>query len=401
MASRIKLSIYDRPRPRPTTELELFFDLVFVAAVSGLGALLEDDHSLMGAITFVGLLTAVWWAWISFSYFADLFGDKGLLNRVALLTAMLGACMIAVTVRNGVSDDSSWFAATFAVLFLVLGALYLVAYRSLDNYRRFCCCYLVGSLVGAGCWLASLAVAPPARYWIWVLGVAANMILSGPLAYLPERPFPRQTSHMPERFSSFTLIVLGESVLAVVIGLDPTLGGSSAATAIAGFVIAAAIWSVYFSRYEADAITCALEQKGWANIKTFVYGYGHLILYAAVLATGIAVDLAIKGGDAIPLLGIATVGVITGCLIIWAPFGRCGPLEMIVGMLALATGAVIVSFGWIGTVAAMIATAVGWTGLAFLAASAGDSGPLPGPGKVGDRRHRGVSKEACAQPPNS
>ena len=380
-ASWTTLSIYDRPAPRPTTEFELFFDLVFVAAVSGLGALLEDDHSLIGGITFLLLLAAVWWAWISFSYFADLFGDKGFLSRAALLAAMLGACVIAVTVRDGVSDDSSWFAGTFAILFLMLAALYLVAHRSLPSFRRFCRCYLAGSLTGASCWLASLAVPPPARYWIWPLGVLVNMILSGPLAYLPGRAYPKQTSHMPERFSSFTLIVLGESVVAVVIGLDPKLGGASAAAAGAGFVIATAIWSVYFSRYDADAINDALGQRGLANVKTFIYGYGHLVLYAAILATGIAVALAIKDGEAIPLLGISTAGVIAGFLTIWAPSGRYGPLEMILSMIALATGAVIISVGWASTVTAMITVAAGWAWLAILAASAGD------------RRRRPVSRE--------
>lgn len=197
------------------------------------------------------------------------------------------------------------------------------------------------------------------------------MILSGPLAYLPGRDYPRQTSHMPERFSCFTLIVLGESVFAVVVGLDPTRGGFSAVTAIAGFVVAAALWSVYFSRYDSDAITRALEQKGWANIKTFVYGYGHLVLYAGVLATGIAIALAIEGGDGIPLLGFATAGVIAGFLIIWAPFKRGRPIALLAGMLLLATGAVIVSLDW-STVPAMIAISLGWSGLAFLAVSTDD-----------------------------
>jgi low temperature requirement protein LtrA len=364
--SQITLSIYKKERPRPTTYHELFFDLVFVAAVSSLGTLLKANHSPTGVVAFVALLAAVWWAWISFSYFADLFGDEGVLNRAALVIAMLGACVIAVTVRD-IRHDSGRFAATFALLFLMLGGLYLLAYLSLHDFPGFFHCYLTGSLANSALWFTSLAVVPPARYYLWVLGVGVNMILSGPLAYLKGRTYPRQISHMPERFASFTLIVLGESILAVVIGLNPALRGSSAATAVAGFVIAAAIWSVYSSRYDADTITRALQQEGWANVKTFIYGYGHLILYAAVLATGVAVTLEIKGGHAIPLLGIAIAGVITGFAIIWFPFRPRAPLKLIVGMLAVAIGAVIVSLGWVGAAYAVIAIAVGWTGLAFLA----------------------------------
>ncbi len=73
--------IHDWDRRR-VTWLELFFDLVFVVAVARLGALLHDDHSAHGVVAFAGLLVTVWWLWNSFSYFADLFDDDGVIHRI-------------------------------------------------------------------------------------------------------------------------------------------------------------------------------------------------------------------------------------------------------------------------------------------------------------------------------
>jgi low temperature requirement protein LtrA len=172
---------------------------------------------------------------------------------------------------------------------------------------------------------------------------------------------------MPERFASFTLIVLGESVLAVVVGLDSAAGGSRVtATAIAGFVIACGIWWVYFDRFDGEFITRALEeQTGTANLWTFVYGYGHLLLYASVLASGIALRVILSTGDTIPLFGIAIAGVLLGLLVIWARVRR-PPAQVVVGVLGLAIGSVVVSAGWLDVVATMVVLAVGWVALALL-----------------------------------
>ena len=236
------LRVHDWEEGRRATWLELFFDLVFVVAVARLGVLLRHDHSAGGVLVFTGLFVPVWWAWISFSYYADLFDDDGPLHRLAQLAAMLGAAVVAVTITDGIAADSARFAATFAVLFLLLTALYGLAYRSEPRARELCRWYVAGSGTGALGWAASLAVPAPARYAVWAVGLTANLLLSGPIAYARMQSPPRQVSHMPERFGLFTIVVLGEAVLAVVNGIDPAAGAAASATAVAGFVLAAAIW---------------------------------------------------------------------------------------------------------------------------------------------------------------
>jgi Bacterial low temperature requirement A protein (LtrA) len=87
--------IHDAGQARHATWLELFFDLVVVVAVSRLGVRLHGDHSASGVAAFSGLLVVIWWIWISFSYFADLFDDDRVLDRTAQLLAMVGVAVAA------------------------------------------------------------------------------------------------------------------------------------------------------------------------------------------------------------------------------------------------------------------------------------------------------------------
>jgi low temperature requirement protein LtrA len=154
--------VHDWGEARRATWLELFFDLVFVVAVARLDVLLHDDHSARGVLVAAGLLVAIWWAWISFSYFADLFDEDGPLDRVAQLLAMLGAAVLAVTIGGGVEEDGRVFAATFAVMFLFLGGLYAHAGQRDPRARELCRWYVAGSLSGAALWALSIAIPAPA-----------------------------------------------------------------------------------------------------------------------------------------------------------------------------------------------------------------------------------------------
>lgn len=145
------------------------------------------------------------------------------------------------------------------------------------------------SLTGAALWAGSLAIPAPGRYWVWALAVLPNASISGPIAYHRVTEAPQQVSHMPERFGLFVVIVLGESVLAVVEG---TTGAewnpASTAVAVFAFVLVVSMWWVYFSQFDERLIDRALSEGSAAQERSFVYGYGHLFLYALIAAEGLA-----------------------------------------------------------------------------------------------------------------
>lgn len=281
--------------PRSSTWLELFLDLAFVVAVAGLAALLHDDPTGRGFAVYLGLFVPVWWLWISFSYYADLFDAHDFANKLSQLAAMFGAIVIAITLDDGVGDDARLFAGILAVLFVLLAALYANAGRNEPAAAELCRYYVVGSLTGAALWAASLAVPAPGRYWLWGLAVALNASISGPIAYYRVSQAPQQVPHMPERFGLFVVIVLGESVLVVVEGTSGAdWSPASTSVAVSAFVLVVAMWWIYFSQFDERLIDRALSDGSAAQVRSFVYGYGHLALYALIAAAGVGMELAIE-----------------------------------------------------------------------------------------------------------
>jgi low temperature requirement protein LtrA len=125
-------------------------------------------------------------------------------------------------------------------------------------------------------------VPDPARYWAWAAGLLVELL--GPIpavSTLAEPEVSFHPEHISERYGLFTLIVLGESVLAVAIGTTDTGWDLNAVlTGVSGFVIAACIWWLYFDYVGSSALELGPRSA-------FYWGYGHLLVYAAIATVGV------------------------------------------------------------------------------------------------------------------
>jgi low temperature requirement protein LtrA len=177
---------------------------------------------------------------------------------------------------------------------LLLAGLYVRARRHATNVRAFATRYAAGNAMGAAIWLASLLVPAPGRYGVWAAALFVELltpILAVRAAYGGEEYLPRafHPEHIPERYGLFTLIVLGESVLAVAAGTAGTGWDPSAVlTGILGFIIAACVWWLYFDYVGSSALELSSRTA-------FYWGYGHLLIYAGIAAMGVGIQLAIEG----------------------------------------------------------------------------------------------------------
>jgi low temperature requirement protein LtrA len=305
---------------RRATWLELFFDLVFVAAVGQLASNLAGDHTLTGLLDFLALFVPVWWAWMGFTFYANRFDTDDLTYRLLILAAMFAVAVLATAVHDAFHGGSAGFALAYVAVRLALIALYARAWRYVDEGRRLARLFFCSFSGAVALWLASLAVPEPWRYLLWIAALAVE--LGTPLfawRLIPRAPIdPR---HLPERFGLLIMIVLGESVLAVVLGVANvswTLG--SALTATGGFAIAAALWWIYF-----DFLDEASVRRGLLG--GLVFTYSNFFIVAGLTALGAGVKLAIldAGGDphyadttwivcgglAICMLGIVAVQLVT------------------------------------------------------------------------------------------
>ena len=175
-------------------------------------------------------------------------------------------------------------------------------------------------MLGAAIWLSSLLVPAPARYAVWALGLFVELL--GPILAVRTLENPRisfHPRHIAERYGLFTIIVLGESVLAVAAGTAGTDWAPAAVlTAAVGFVAAACIWWLYFDHVGSSGIELGPRPA-------FYWGYGHFAVYAGIAAFGVGIQLAIEAAATPEGASRWPQGRLTAGATTWGP-GWCSPV---------------------------------------------------------------------------
>jgi low temperature requirement protein LtrA len=328
---------------RHATWLELFFDLVFVVAITVLAHELVGDPSTGGFLRFAGLFVPVYVAWQGFSIYADRFDSDDLLFRVTFFAAMLAIAAMAVLLGDvWHGENTVELALAYVALRSLMLLLYARAWIAVPDARPLIRVYGPGYAVAAGIWLVSIAVDTPARYVLWGVALALDLSLP-PLTTRLHRRVPTHGAHIPERWALFTMVVIGESVVAVAL---ETAGAewraASVAAAVLGFTAICAVWWLYFDR-QANVV---LQGTSPAPV---IYSYGHLPLLMGLAATGAGVILLIEHagddhlgrGGAVALLGGVALFVVslvvTRLVAIRYPRWRLG-LSLKLGVAAILVG---------------------------------------------------------------
>jgi len=173
-------------------------------------------------------------------------------------------------------------------------AQYARAYRSVEVARPTIRLYLLGIGAGAALWAASLAVPVPLRFVLWALAVLVEVAVPI-LATVQEHEVPLHLEHLPERFSLFVILVLGESVAAVAHGVhDARWTGQAAAVGVAAFILASALWWSWFDLAGAAAKRM-LDRTGGrgSTVSLDVYVFGQLPLCLALASIGVGIQLSV------------------------------------------------------------------------------------------------------------
>lgn len=346
--NRLRLRSIENPgRERHASWLELFFDLVFVFAVSRVAYSFSHDLSVGGAAHYFAVFAFVWWAWVGYAFYANRFESEETIYRLLMFAGMLGVAALAMSVHGAFTPEG---AAAFTLSYVAVRAVLIILYARAAYHvplaREFCVRYIIGFSTGAGLWLSSLLFPAPARYWLWAAGFAAELFTP----YLNSRILnrtPFDTSHMPERFGLFTIIVLGEAVIAVATSASQVdWSMTTVLTAALGFGIAAALWWIHFEFVEDYALR---RGRVWAR---FAYMYGHFVMVAGIVAIGIGVEHAIRETDLGEHLSLPTRSALLG-----------GTALFLLAVTAIRLASQICRLIWTRTIAITIALALlaaGW-----------------------------------------
>ncbi|WP_241490214.1 low temperature requirement protein A [Curtobacterium citreum] len=310
---------------RAASPLELLFDLVFVVAVgfaaSNLHEIEAEGHVTSAVLSYALVFFAIWWAWINFSWFATSFDTDDWAYRVTTFVQMAGVLVLAAGVRDAMVDGV-WTTAVagYVVMRLALVAQWLRAAGSAPAYRRTALRYAGGIVVVQALWVGMLLLPHAAVPFVAPVLVLLEVLVP-PFAESGTRTTPWHTRHIAERYSLFTLIVLGEGLVASASAVIDALRdaehvGSLLVLAGCGLVVVAGLWWIYFSREQHAHI----RSLGTA----LVFGYGHYVVFAAAgaLPAGIEVAVGAATGDAdlshFTVAATVTVPVALFVLAIWA-----------------------------------------------------------------------------------
>ncbi|HEX6953861.1 MAG TPA: low temperature requirement protein A [Agromyces sp.] len=272
---------------RAATPLELFFDLCFVVAIAFLAAEfhhgIADGHAWEAAGVYALLLIPIWWAWMSYTWFATAFSHDDPVTRILTMAQMAGVLAVAAAVPSAAHGNLVPFAVAYTIMRLPLIVAWLRSAAADAAYRAFATTYAVGSALAQVLWLAAAFAGPPVQWALFVVALAVE--LGTPVLAVrraPGRVF--HPGHVAERYGLFTIIVLGETVLAIGFGLRDAVGELFTDWTVvtmtgSALVIAFSVWWLYFDALGGDP----LERSRTA---AFVWGYGHYLVFGAIAAIG-------------------------------------------------------------------------------------------------------------------
>jgi low temperature requirement protein LtrA len=347
--------VRSREGERRATFFELFFDLVYVFAVTQLSHHLVADLTWAGAAETAFMLFAVYWAWNYTTWMSNWFDPDVPAVRLVVAFVMLASLLMAVAIPEAFGDDGIVFASGYCALQVVRNA-FVVAVTPPGAFNRNFRQILGWSLLSVPLWVGGALAGGDAR-WAWWLA-ALGLDLAAPLVRYwipgmgrtPMREWEIDPGHFAERFQLFVIIVLGESI--VLTGATASDAGLDAPVGVAlalAFGSSVALWWVYFGRTTASAVRRLAATETPGRIGRDAYTYLHIPIVAGILLTAVADELIIAhprddlgtagalvalGGAAVYLLGVVAFGARAGR---HQPWTRAAVALVLLAAIPLAT----------------------------------------------------------------
>ena len=273
---------------RASTPLELFFDLCFVVAVAAAAATLHHDLAhghLSGLAGYAMVFFAIWWAWLNYSWFASAYDSGDIVFRLLTFVVMSGVLVLAAGVPQAAGEEHDFWLVVvgYVIMRAAMVPLWLRVAREHPDARRTALRYAGAVTVIQVLWIARTA-------WFghgttgWVLFVVLAVVeMAAP--YWAEHAGPGtpwHRHHIAERYELFTIIVLGEVILATTQAISSTLDDHGLEAQMLMLMVGAllmvfSMWWVYFKRPMVDSLS---------RETSFIFGYVHYFVFASVAAVG-------------------------------------------------------------------------------------------------------------------
>jgi low temperature requirement protein LtrA len=302
------------------TPLELFFDLVFVLALTQCTALMAGDPTWEGVARGMLILGVLWWSWVGYAWLTSVVDPEEGVVRIAMFVSMAALLVAALCVPAAFGESALLFAGAYAIVRIAHIVLFFAACRD-DPQLRHSVIGLAGSTaIGVGLLVAASFADGALQGALWALALTLDM--GGPYLFGAEG-WKLMPAHFAERHGLIVIIALGESIVAIGVGTEALAGidAGVVAAAVLGTAVAAALWWLYFDVVALVAerrLTKAAAGRERNEIARDSYSYLHFPMVAGIvlLALGLKKTLehvedplatvpaaALLGGTAVYLLG--------------------------------------------------------------------------------------------------
>jgi low temperature requirement protein LtrA len=299
--------------------IELFYDLVFVAAILVFSSAVSHLHDAARIGWVVVVFSAVWWVWLSTTLFVNRFRMTDVGHRLLILVQMFLVALIAMEARAGVADDEAYLAVSYGLLIATVAVMYWRAARRGGEDATFARGLAALNGAAAVCFFVAAPLPEVLRVALAAVGITVvvvpALVRSGRLSRFPAI----DEHHLVERLGAFTIIVCGESFVKVAIAVsNNTVDGVDVVALAFQFVLTFALWASYFE----DIPHAGLDQRRlapWLGC--------HLVTQLGIAGTAIGVSklvsigflehlpaediLEIMATLALVYLGLAGIGVCT------------------------------------------------------------------------------------------
>ena len=281
---------------RVATPLELLFDLTFVVAfgvaASEFAHMLAEDHVGAGLAGFAFATFAVCWAWINFSWFASAYDTDDWVYRLMTMLQMVGVIILALgippvyaSIEQGVHVDNRLMVAGYVVMRIAVVAQWIRAARQDPDRRTACLTYAVTITVAQIGWIGIIIARTSVPMTFLLVAAMTAVELAGPwLVESRKGGTPWHAHHIAERYGLLTIIALGEGVIGTVASLSAVVAAQgwtvdAVLVLVAGIGLTFGMWWVYFVVPSSHLLHA---QRG----KSIPYGYGHIVVFGSIVATG-------------------------------------------------------------------------------------------------------------------
>lgn len=273
------------------TQVELFFDLIFVFAVTQISEFLRAHMSVLGGFQGAILFASMWWSWVYTSWVTNWIDPEHRPVKLLMLGLMFCALLLAASIPEAFGTRGIGFAIGLTVMSLGRSAFMLWALKQHDfgNYRNF---QRIFAWLAAGSvlWLAGSVVDEQQRLWAWLVALLIDLLGPANGFYVPglgrstTNDWRVDARHMAERCAAFVLIALGESITVIGASFSELRWGDATFAAVVSALFAAfCLWWIYFNDAAERTAYAFAHARDVGKIARAGYTYAHGLLIAAII----------------------------------------------------------------------------------------------------------------------